>query len=148
MTKEAVSKFSNETGGLLMGYLNESGRAVVVTDLIGPGPKAKHRRYAFVPDYDFQEKQIERIYFKSKRLHTYLGDWHTHPNGSSSLSPTDIKALSNIAHYPKARAPFPIMLLLVGNPNNWEIKSWQLKPRRLMKFVFANCLIELNKNFY
>lgn len=38
-----------ETGGMLMGYVADNGD-YVVTQLIGPGPNAKHSRYRFLPD--------------------------------------------------------------------------------------------------
>ncbi len=147
MTAEANKKFPKETGGSLMGYFSRK-KTVVVTDLVGPGPKAQHNRYSFIPDYKFQEKQIAQIYDESNRFHTYLGDWHTHPGGSATLSGTDARALENIADYPKARAPLPIMVLLAGGPDPWNTKAWQLRSKSLLKIVFTRRLVELDKNLY
>lgn len=145
-----IANFSypNETGGSLMGYINKDNLDIAVTDIINPGPKAVHKRYSFVPDYNFQEKKIKSIYFKSKRYHTYLGDWHTHPDGSSSLSNTDIKVLKNISEYAPARMPFPIMILLSGNKNKWKIKTWQLRDRKILKIITIKNLVQLNNIIY
>jgi integrative and conjugative element protein (TIGR02256 family) len=148
MVKEADAHFPKETGGVLMGYFNRDKSIAVITDVIGPGLRSIHRRYSFVPDYEYQEKRIAEIYFKAGRLHTYLGDWHTHPGGNTSLSLSDRKALESIAVHKEARAPFPIMILLAGGPYKWEIKQWQLKQKRLLRIVFANNLIDLNKKIY
>ncbi len=119
--------FPNEAGGALMGYWSEDDKEVVITDVIGPGPDATHKPTSFKPDYSFQEKEIERLYNESGRTHTYLGDWHSHPDGPAELSGTDRRTLKNIASFPQARASNPIMILLSGRPDQWRITAWQLR---------------------
>ena len=125
----AEESFPNESGGALMGYWSEEEKTVVITNVVGPGPNAKHARYSFVPDYEFQEQQIAEIYSTSGRLRTYLGDWHSHPDGPASLSNTDKRTLKNIADFPKARAEKPLMILLSGVPAKWKRNAWILKSR-------------------
>src|SRR5262245_43580637 len=79
MTIEADRTFPDETGGVLLGYWAKPYSEVVVTQLIGPGPRAIHKRNRFIPDSDYQEEEIARLYKESGHLHVYLGDWHTHP---------------------------------------------------------------------
>lgn len=122
--EEANRKYPCETGGILMGYYEPSGECTV-TEIIGPGPRAKHRRTGFEPDYDFQEKQVAAVYGKSMRQYTYIGDWHTHPDGTGTLSKADRTTMKEISHCPKARCTTPIMLLLVGHPRMWLPKLWQ-----------------------
>lgn len=122
----AEHSFPNEAGGTLMGYWSEDGKELVVTDVIGPGPAATHKPTSFKPDYSFQEREIERLYNESGRIHTYLGDWHSHPDGPAELSGTDRRTLKNIASFPQARAKNPIMILLSGRPDQWRTTAWQL----------------------
>jgi integrative and conjugative element protein (TIGR02256 family) len=122
MVKEARRCLPNETGGVFMGYWPDP-CTVVITDIIGPGPNAKHTRYSFYPDAEYHDEEIERIYVVSDRLHTYLGDWHTHPNGSVRTSRKDRKTLSAIAADPEARAPRPLMAILAGN-EDWKLAIW------------------------
>jgi integrative and conjugative element protein (TIGR02256 family) len=105
-----------------MGYWPDPS-TVVISDVIGPGPNAKHTRHSFSPDAKYHDDEIERIYVVSNRLHTYLGDWHTHPNGSTGTSRKDRKTLSAIASDPGARAPRPLMAILAGN-KNWRLAIW------------------------
>ena len=105
----------NETGGVLMGYWPSEG-SVVITHVIGPGPDARHTRYAFYPDLDFHDREIERVYSESGRMSTYFGDWHTHPDGGNGASQRDRKTLLNIACAPEARAPKPLMAILSIRP--------------------------------
>src|SRR5947209_19058204 len=81
---EANRKYPYETGGILMGYYESTGQCTV-TEIIGPGPRAKHCRTSFEPDYDFQEEQVAVAYGQSRRRDTYIGDWHTHPGGTGAL---------------------------------------------------------------
>src|SRR6266849_1420647 len=111
---EAQRAFPNETGGVLMGYWIDDASQVVITDVVGPGPRAIHYTKSFVPDHDFQEERIARIYEESDRIWTYLGDWHTHPHGSSSLSRRDRQTLRAIAMHSEARCPLPLMAILAG----------------------------------
>mgnify|MGYP002029289813 CR=1 FL=1 len=143
----ADSSFPQETGGLLMGYFDDQSKDVVVTDIIGPGPKGSHKRMSFVPDYEFQEKEIARIYEETNRTSTYLGDWHTHPKGHASLSGQDLNTLCNIAFYPKARVPSPIMVLLAGNKAQWQVRFWQLQTTRRF-FWKKTTLVNLNSHTF
>jgi integrative and conjugative element protein (TIGR02256 family) len=120
---EANRKFPCETGGILMGY-SSSGGECFVTDLVGPGPNARHARMSFDPDYEFQKEQVASVYRESQRLHSYMGDWHTHPQGSYELSSTDRAALKQIAASRQARCAAPLMLLAVGGPK-WELRLWR-----------------------
>ncbi len=120
--------YPNETGGALIGF--DAGNGLVVTALIGPGPQALHEPHAFTPDYEYQDEDIERIYVRSGRCHTYLGDWHSHPGGISALSTKDKRALRVIASHRPARAPAPVMGIL-ANGDPWRLSIWRCFRRHL-----------------
>jgi integrative and conjugative element protein (TIGR02256 family) len=122
MSAESECWCPKETGGILVGYWSD--RDVVITDIIGPGPKAVHRRYSFTPDAKWQENEIARTYEESGRVITYLGDWHSHPHGTPGLSIKDLVTLLRVAIHKPARAPRPIMGILHNNPQ-WELMVWR-----------------------
>ena len=133
----------NEVGGILAGYVN--GKAIVVTEVVGPGPNATHERILFCPDHEYHLQEMSRIYQASNGEHTYLGDWHTHPDGPSVLSPLDKKTLRAIARAPEAQCPQPLMLLLSGGPEDWKFNASRLDlPRRFRSRRVADVSI----NFY
>lgn len=133
MVSEVASKSPLETGGVLLGYWvrqptasartrrKEFGSIVtpeyelVVAQSVGPGPHAVHLPDAFIPDHEFQETEIARVYRASGRTVTYLGDWHCHPCGPAVLSRKDLVTLNRIAGDPCARAPTPLMLIVKGD---------------------------------
>lgn len=122
---EATKMAPLETGGVLMGYFK--GVDVVITDWIGAGPSARHEGASFEPDYDFQEREIAKIYQASGRVTTYVGDWHSHPEGGLALSRTDRGTLKRIANHPAARARQPLMMILAGRAP-WRLGIWSWQP--------------------
>lgn len=112
LAAEATGAYPRETGGVLLGYADPTSRQAVVCAFVGPGPLAVHRRTGFIPDHAHHEREVARIYAESGRVWSYLGDWHSHPDGVLALSRTDRRTLARIAGTPAARAPQPIMIVL------------------------------------
>jgi integrative and conjugative element protein (TIGR02256 family) len=110
-------------GGILMGYWS-SYTECFITEMIGPGPKARHGRAKFEPDYGFHEKEVASVYESSGRCYAYLGDWHTYPDGGDKLSVKDRATLEQIAHSQAARCANPLMLLAAGK-SEWYLRLWQ-----------------------
>lgn len=140
---EAERTFPRETGGVLLGYADATNTKLVVTASVGPGPHARHSRWAFVPDHTYHEEQVAKLYAASGRVWTYLGDWHSHPDGPLRMSSTDRRTLARIALFGNARVPQPIMAVIAGRPvdrtvepsstDNMEIKSggWRISTWRI-----------------
>jgi integrative and conjugative element protein (TIGR02256 family) len=118
LTAEACNAFPKETGGLLMGHWQDG--TALITHVIGPGPHADHKVDAFTPDRDWQYGEIDKLFSASRGSIEYLGDWHTHPEGISFPSETDIVLLKSIASSPESRCPRPLMCILSSQTN----KSW------------------------
>lgn len=112
--------FPLETGGMLLGYIADNGD-VVVTSIIGPGPDAIHNRYGFSPDAEYQQMELTSHYLHTNGQETYLGDWHTHPLGSTTLSRLDKRTLARISRTPSSGIPKPIMGILCGGNSDWAI---------------------------
>jgi integrative and conjugative element protein (TIGR02256 family) len=119
LLQEADRTKPKETGGVLIGYRGEQD-TIVIADIVGPGPRATHMRYSFAPDHEYQEQEIARIYEASGRVRTYLGDWHSHPRGSATMSTTDRRTLRRIARTRSARQPEPLMLIISGG-TRWSM---------------------------
>lgn len=136
-----------ETGGVLLGYWGDETGEPVVTDFVGPGPKAKHGRQGFTPDQDFHLTEIARRYAESGRRLHYLGDWHTHPGGAAELSKRDRKTLRRIAAEPEARTPQPVMLVLSPGPR-WEPNAWRGRIERTKFWRYTLVLDPMNVELF
>lgn len=113
-----------------MGWHVPSSRDIVIAVVIGPGPAAKHEPTRFVPDGAWTDDQVAEVYASSGRLITYVGDWHSHPAGSTSLSWRDTRTLKSIAGRPAARCPQPVMLIAAGTPGDWRYVAYALRKQR------------------
>lgn len=132
MFSEADQSYPCETGGVLMGYWAFPYTEIVITQAIGPGPQAFHDRFSFIPDHQFHDLEIARVYETSGRLHTYLGDWHSHPDSSAYISKLDSQTLKKIASYGPARTMVPLMAILgAGAP--WELRIWKYVPGKFFR---------------
>lgn len=120
---EAVFYAPKETGGIFMGY--RTGDSIVITSVIGSGPLASRSAVHYKPDEEFEQNEIARVYESSGRLHSYLGDWHTHPGGILRLSRKDKSALTSIAKYQESGTNRPIMAILAGQSDDWRLAIWE-----------------------
>jgi integrative and conjugative element protein (TIGR02256 family) len=143
LLEEAIRKMPLETGGILLGYWG-SHCEVVVTKLVGPGPKAIHKEHSFAPDTKYHETEISRHYDSSERKEIYLGDWHTHPFARAYLSEQDRLTIKNIADYAPARLNKPIMMILGTMP--FGLSAWTHTYEKGLfrpKPVITECIIEM-----
>lgn len=109
-----------------MGYSVPSKREVVITDIVSPGPKAIHGLDDFSPDHKYHEFEVARIYNMSAGRIVYLGDWHSHPNGSVYLSEKDRATLQRIGSSQEARMPTPLMAIMAGGLTaGWRLGVFQ-----------------------
>lgn len=123
MVKQAQRFAPDETGGVFVGYRVR--RSIIITHVIGSGPKAIHAQEYYRPDVLFEQNEIAKIYEASGRMFSYLGDWHTHPSGALRLSRKDKAALAIVANDREARAEHPIMAILAGRGDDWGLHIWE-----------------------
>ena len=121
-----------ETGGMLVGYRasDDINGVVVVTDTIPAGPDSVHSRGRFVPDGAWQQQRLEELYERSGRVATYLGDWHTHPDGRLRPSRTDRFTYRRVAHDPSSRTPYPLMLIFALRRDRYSVGAFLLEGDR------------------
>lgn len=124
MCQFGEQKFPLETGGMLLGYTSDTGD-VVVTEIIGPGPNAIHRRYRFLPDADYQQERLEAHHLRTNGIESYLGDWHTHPHGDPIPSRLDRKTLAKIASSPSSGITNPVMAIVGGGTGEWKPNAFR-----------------------
>lgn len=108
-----IGPFSRERGGQL--FCRFEGTSVIIEQATGPRAHDQRGRYYFIPNRRAEQIEINRLY--ASGLH-YVGDWHTHAEGTPEPSENDIRSMSNIfskSHHELAgivmaiigRAPFP-----------------------------------------
>lgn len=115
LRREARRFTVSETGGILLGYRTDE-NDLVVTEATGPGPGARHRRNSFEPDTAYCQARMTAAYERTGGAISYLGEWHTHPHGSTRPSRQDLRSMLALADDPSVRQPEPLL--------------WIYRPRR------------------
>jgi len=107
--KVGIEHYPNEFGGFLIGKYSYDYNTLFITDFILP-KSYRGNRYLF----ERSTKGIKSIFsqlFKLKK-EFYVGEWHTHPNGNTKYSSTDLNAMMNIESSKEVHIKNPVLLIL------------------------------------
>ncbi|WP_408913615.1 Mov34/MPN/PAD-1 family protein [Brucella pseudogrignonensis] len=99
---------NNETGGILIGYIDETGGAVI-TEATGKPQGSAFGRFSFIRRTRGLSLLLKKRWLESQH---YLGEWHTHPGGEPDPSPVDRQSMRLIALSGNYYCPEPILLIL------------------------------------
>jgi integrative and conjugative element protein (TIGR02256 family) len=104
-----------ETGGVLMGRIDEAG-IISIETASGPGPNSTRSSTEFDRDIDYCQAFIDDHVRKGLR---YVGEWHSHPNENNRPSSIDIKSLTEIAMDKNYLTTVPTMIIFTrsGEPS-------------------------------
>lgn len=109
LEKEGIYSYPNECGGFLVGYYSKDFKILYITDFILP-KKQRGSKFLFERSIDGLKEIFYKLFISKK--HYYIGEWHTHPNGSSIYSQTDLNAMIKIANCDTVNITNPILLIL------------------------------------
>jgi [CysO sulfur-carrier protein]-S-L-cysteine hydrolase len=127
-----VQYFPNEFGGFLIGNYSEDFKTLYITDYILP---KKYKAYPYLfHRYIDGLKSIFRNLFKDNKKY-YIGEWHTHPNGSTMYSQTDLTAMIETVDCVTVQIKNPI--LLIFSVSNIEINGhrfYYFKDKKLIPY--------------
>lgn len=89
-----MGRFSpNETGGVLIGIINNKTKCIHITDVILAPSDSEANEVCFVRGIDGLKNDVEDHKKLSGQTFGYIGEWHSHPLGPFGPSRTDIKTM-------------------------------------------------------
>ena len=104
---QAEGEYPNENGGILVGRYSADRHTVYIEKIVVPMEKMTGRTM-FMRNTKGMEKVWEQLAKDGLR---YLGEWHSHPNGSTKYSSTDLATMVEIEKEVSIENP---LLLIVG----------------------------------
>lgn len=107
MHKRALDAYPNEVGGMLAGVYIGKDHAIV-KHIVMP-QKASSTARSFTRDPAGLEEVWNKLHLDGLE---YLGEWHTHPNGTAKYSHTDLDAMKEITNEVHVSILNPILLIL------------------------------------
>jgi integrative and conjugative element protein (TIGR02256 family) len=116
----------NETGGVLLGYYDFNIKAVIIVSAL-PAPLDSIATPTSFKRGTYDLAQIvQEASERTMGMVGYIGEWHSHPNGSStSMSQDDIAQLSYLAQG-MAEDGLPAISLIIGE-NDFQVYKGAVK---------------------
>lgn len=108
----AVKQYPNEFGGFLIGQYTNNFKTVEITNVILP-LKYKGSPTSFLRLTNDISGVFRDAFNNSGQY--YVGEWHSHPNGSTKYSQTDLNAMIEIVDCDTVSIKNPILLILSVN---------------------------------
>lgn len=109
---ETERKQGLETGGVLVGFVDQHLNAIVITEASEPGPRARHGPTTFNRDRKHCQTFLDKCAAASGGIVDFVGEWHKHPEPNPSPSPIDVNTYRRLARDPAANAPCPVVLIV------------------------------------
>ncbi|UIJ85272.1 Mov34/MPN/PAD-1 family protein [Rhizobium leguminosarum] len=123
MINAALRAKTNETGGILIGFIDQGEAVVCEANGMPSGSRfGLHSFWRAAGHLSY----VLRKRWQEKRH--YLGEWHTHPNGSPTPSDTDRKTMEGISRNPSYACPEPL-LIIVGTSGSTASLSFAVFPK-------------------
>ena len=114
--------YPNEYGGFLIGYYSADLKKLYISGFVLP-KKYKGIPTLFERSVHGIKEIFEKIFSNTKQY--YIGEWHTHPNGLTMYSQTDLQAMITIEECKTVKIKNPILLIIsVDNNGLLDIKLY------------------------
>ncbi len=104
-----TKKYPNEFGGFLVGKYSDDLSTLIITSFLLPKKYTGHPM-SFERSTDGLHKLINELFISKQEY--YVGEWHTHPHGSTGYSTTDFDAMKAIAECETVNINNPVLLIL------------------------------------
>jgi integrative and conjugative element protein (TIGR02256 family) len=108
-----------ETGGVLLGEIDDACRVIWVSMATGPPPDSHASATAFVCGVEGVDDLVAHHDQRTRGAVRFLGLWHTHPYGAAAPSHMDQRGMTELL-VPVAKAPRRALLVILGGPGDWE----------------------------
>lgn len=104
---------TDETGGLLLGEIDDSLRSISIDVATGPPRDSKKSPDHFLCGIEGTEEQCKYYAEKSGNSTNFVGVWHTHPVSMPEPSSVDLEAMAQLLHC-QDKTPRHVVMLIVG----------------------------------
>lgn len=129
--KETKFHYPNEFGGVFVGY--KSDENYIITNILIPD-EYRNGKAIFVRHPGTLNVRLSEIHNKTKGKIEYLGEWHSHPDGPTKPSSTDIKAMKEIAKDKNISIDNPLLMIAEVNRVSFGKDFYIYDDKKLKKY--------------
>ena len=108
-----------ETGGMLLGAVDDATGVIYVDRVTGPPPDSYLSASYFQHGTDGIKEAVAARLAGSRAMTGFVGYWHTHPEGAAAPSLTDREGMASVVA-PDGRRQRALMVILGGPPGQWD----------------------------
>jgi integrative and conjugative element protein (TIGR02256 family) len=111
-----------ETGGMLLGAIDEATGVIYVDRVSGPPPDSYLSESYFQHGLEGAQARIDEETERTGKITGFIGFWHTHPGGRAYPSDTDWQGMASIVG-PDGTRRRALMLIFAAPMKRWS--SWR-----------------------
>jgi integrative and conjugative element protein (TIGR02256 family) len=107
-----------ETGGMLLGAIDDAAGVVYVDQITGPPPDSFLSTTYFQHGQEGAQDAVDAHQKRSRAMTGFVGYWHTHPQERAAPSSTDEEGMASIVT-PDGRRQRALMVIVGGGEDGW-----------------------------
>lgn len=123
--------YPNEFGGVFIGF--KESENFIITDILIPD-EYKNGRTIFVRHPGTLNERLSEIHNVTNGKIQYLGEWHSHPDGPTNPSNTDIGAMREIAQDKSIYIDKPLLMISEVRKTSFEKDLYIYADKKLKKY--------------
>lgn len=128
MYSKAFAAFPNETGGMFAGRISDDGHEAFIEHLVVPS-KTESSYVSFMRETNGMDQIWKEL---AEQGLSYLGEWHTHPKGTTQYSYTDYQAMVGVANDRHVALATPLLFII-------SLMIVVLQTIKLIYMITVNC---------
>jgi len=129
--EETKFHYPKEFGGVFIGY--KADLHFIITDILIPD-QYKNGQTIFIREPGTLNERLSEIHRITNGEIQYLGEWHSHPNGPTTPSRTDINAMQEIAKDKNINIDKPLLMIVEVGKISFEKDLYIYEDKKLKKY--------------
>jgi len=116
-----MSHLPNETGGVILGYIDQKLRHIYVVDVLNAPPDSDADRTGFTRGVEGLKAALDEVARRTANIVGYIGEWHSHPAFTSSYpSRLDHALIKQLAEKLDLDGQ-PALMIIVGSTGELSV---------------------------
>jgi integrative and conjugative element protein (TIGR02256 family) len=121
LCKVRMSHLPNETGGIILGYIDQTLRHIYVVDVLNAPLDSEADRTGFTRGVEGLAVVLEKVRLRTANIVDYIGEWHSHPPfTSASPSSIDRSLIKQLADALELDGQ-PALMVIVGSAGEMSL---------------------------
>jgi integrative and conjugative element protein (TIGR02256 family) len=119
--KIRMSHLPDETGGVILGYIDQKLKHIYVVDVLNAPPDSEADRTGFTRGVEGLKAALDEVTRRTDNMVGYIGEWHSHPEFTSAYpSRLDRVLVKQLAAKLELEG-HPALMIIVGSTGELSV---------------------------